>query len=117
MHITYLPWELILLILKQLCNYKDCLHLLITCKLFYDNKDLNKLIKNYFIEHIIHEDGTQIWFFNGRLHRENDKPAVIYPEEYQAWYFNGRRHREDDKPARIYGDGTQEWWTNGKNIK
>lgn len=26
---------------------------------------------------------------------------------------NGELHREDDKPARIYPDGTREWFKNG----
>ena len=36
---------------------------------------------------IIHPDGTQEWWQNGKLHRE-DGPAIIYPNG-GPWYQNG----------------------------
>ena len=57
----------------------------------------------------------------GRLHRENDLPAVIVDKKnkkYEKWYKHGFLHRENDKPAVIYGIGTKqgikEWWYEGK---
>ena len=65
---------------------------------------------NYIVE--VDSNGTQFWFNNGKLHRE-DGPAIIFPDGTQFWYINGKRHREDG-PARIYPDGTQEWYISGK---
>jgi hypothetical protein len=56
-------------------------------------------------------DNYRIWFYNGKIHREDDKPAVYADNEqytsikqeklkyYKAWYKNGVRHRDSDKPA------------------
>jgi antitoxin component YwqK of YwqJK toxin-antitoxin module len=62
---------------------------------------------------IIYEDGEKRWYKNGQIHRENDLPAVICPYGYQVWYKNGEFHRENDFPAIILPDGTQYWYKNG----
>ena len=36
----------------------------------------------------------QYWFQNGKLHRDNDLPAVVYANGDQIWYQNGKRHRD-----------------------
>ncbi len=59
-------------------------------------------------------DGTQFWYKDGNLHRE-DGPAIISWNEYQEWYKDGNLHREDG-PAYINSDGTQIWYINGKDI-
>ena len=80
-------------------------------------------------------DGTEIWFVNKRLHRE-DGPAIIYRDGCQEWWVNGIRHNQNgpaviwarteewwvdgarhklDGPAVIHPDGTQIWYANGKN--
>jgi hypothetical protein len=61
---------------------------------------------------IVCPDGTQQWWQNGRLHRE-DGPAVIHTDGNQTWYLNGRLHREDG-PAYVGYDGTEYWCKNGK---
>jgi len=40
----------------------------------------------------VSDDGIQMWFRNGQLHREEDLPA-IYDHGDQAWYRDGLRHR------------------------
>ena len=42
---------------------------------------------------------------NGILHRDGDKPAVIYNDGTMFWYKEGKIHRDGDKPAVIYPDG------------
>jgi len=54
------------------------------------------------------------WFKNGKLHRDNDKPAVIHFSGSTYWYKNGEFHRDNDQPASIWNDGTKQWWKNGK---
>jgi len=40
---------------------------------------------------IINKYGTQRWYNKaGKLHRENDMPAVIWKAGYKAWYINGK---------------------------
>lgn len=63
---------------------------------------------------IIHADGTEEWFNNGKRHREDD-PAVIHPNGAEEWYNNGKMHREDG-PAIIYPNGNEQWWINGKPV-
>ena len=38
---------------------------------------------------------------------------VINKDGTQAWYVDGQLHREDG-PALILADGTQKWWLNGQ---
>ncbi len=39
-------------------------------------------------------DGTQRWFKDGKLHRE-DGPAIIWPSGYQEWYKDGKEITDD----------------------
>ncbi len=59
-------------------------------------------------------DGTQRWWKDGKLHRE-DGPAYISSDGYQAWWKDGYLHREDG-PAIIYPCGYQRWCKDGKDI-
>ena len=61
-----------------------------------------------------HANGTKSWWYKGELHRENDKPSVEWPAGRKDWYRKGQRHRENDKPAYEDVDGTKEWWYNGQ---
>src|SRR3990167_9929300 len=49
----------------------------------------------------INEDETEYWYKNGVLHRENDKPAIIWFDGSKQWWKNGLRHRENNQPAGI----------------
>lgn len=60
---------------------------------------------------IVYKNGTQIWYFDDQLHRENG-PA-FESKTYKAWYKNGQRHREDG-PAVVYPDGLIEYYQNNK---
>lgn len=46
---------------------------------------------------------------NGKLHSENDAPAVIYADGTQWWYREGKIHR-DGGPAVRLANGVEEWW-------
>ena len=67
-----------------------------------------------FTQQIIDVNGTQKWYLNGKLHRENDLPAIISSSGTQSWWLYGKRHRENDLPAIISSCGTQSWWLYGK---
>ena len=56
----------------------------------------------------------QVWYKNGKRHREGDLPAIEYLGGRKEWYQNGQLHREGDLPAIENYDGTKEWWKNGK---
>jgi len=66
---------------------------------------------------VIWPNGTQSWFQNGKLHRNNDLPAVIWSDGRQWWYQNGKRHRDNNLPAIVYRNGDQYWYCNGKFIR
>ena len=59
--------------------------------------------------------GTELWWLNGRFHRE-DGPAIIYPDGYEAWFLDGCRHREGGL-AIIRPDGTGDYWEHGRRIR
>ena len=68
----------------------------------------------YLLETSVSEVGLfQMWHQNGKYHRDDDQPAIIWGSGSQEWYQKGWRHRDGDRPAIIYGDGTQEWRQNG----
>ena len=53
---------------------------------------------------------------DGKCHRDNDLPSVIWSDGEQWWYRDGKRHR-DNGPAIIRSNGDKEWWVNGEFIK
>ncbi len=50
----------------------------------------------------------------GKLHHDNDQPAVNHANGHKEWWVNGKRHRDNDQPVVIYAGGTKEWWVHGK---
>jgi hypothetical protein len=62
--------------------------------------------------HRVDADGTQYWYLNGKYHRDNDLPAVIYANGDQYWCQNGKCHRDNNLPAFIGVNGDQEWYRN-----
>jgi hypothetical protein len=63
---------------------------------------------------VIYASGGRDWYQNGKLHRDGDKPAIITSGGARWWYQNGKIHRDGDKPAFISANGTQqEWYNNG----
>ena len=57
--------------------------------------------------------GTKMYYKDGELHRDGDKPAIICSNGTKTYWKNGERHRDGDKPAVIYGNGDKEYWKNG----
>lgn len=54
------------------------------------------------------------WFDNeGKIHRDDDKPARLYKSGTKHWYKHGLKHR-DNAPAVIYSDGSYRWFNHGK---
>lgn len=56
-----------------------------------------------------------ITYYNSQmqLHRDNDKPAVIWSYGHQYWYKDGKLHRNNG-PAVIYASGDKECYKDGK---
>lgn len=60
------------------------------------------------------KDGTKKWFKNGLLHRDGDLPAIEGIAGDKVWAKNGLFHRENDLPAIEYYNGnSKEWYKNG----
>jgi hypothetical protein len=57
----------------------------------------------------VDDEGNQHWFKNGKLHRDNDLPAIIWASGNLEWYKNGKLHRDNDLPA-IIQDGSLFWY-------
>jgi hypothetical protein len=43
---------------------------------------------------IVWEDGSQVWYINGKLHR-TDGPAYIDINGHREWYVNGHAYTSD----------------------
>lgn len=67
---------------------------------------------------IIRKNGYQAWYQNGKLHREplSDEPAIIGKDGYK-WYVNGKLHRNNDLPAIYYFNGICKYYNNGKEYQ
>jgi len=63
------------------------------------------------------EYGNEIWNKDGKHHRDNDLPAVIYHNGSKVWYRNGLVHRDNDKPAVLWYDGSAYWYQDGVNTR
>jgi hypothetical protein len=59
---------------------------------------------------IIDSVGSKYWYENGLNHRENDLPAIEYPDGAKVWKNNGKFHRENDLPTIEWPDGTKYWF-------
>lgn len=60
---------------------------------------------------------ANMWYQQGELHRDEDKPAII-SGDIKEWYQRGERHRDVDKgPALYTGPDYYEWWEHGKRAK
>lgn len=64
---------------------------------------------------VVRANGTQEWYQNGKHHRDNDRPAIIRPNGTQLWYRNGLLHRDRDLPAIVCLNGYREWYKNGEH--
>ena len=58
------------------------------------------------------ENGTRIFYKNGKKHRKNG-PAIERKSGHKEWWSNGKKHRIN-APAVEYTNGDKEWWNNGK---
>lgn len=63
---------------------------------------------------VMFADGTQAWYQNGKLHRAGDKPAWVSVNSSNSWWKHGQLHRDNDKPAYIQDNGSQSWYVNGE---
>jgi hypothetical protein len=61
--------------------------------------------------------GMLEWYQHGQLHRDGDQPAVIAYYGYyelRKWYQRGLLHRDGDQPAVIDPDFERQWYQHGK---
>jgi hypothetical protein len=43
----------------------------------------------------IDSNGDIYWYKNGKLHNENDKPAIIQNDGYKLWFKKGKQYYLD----------------------
>jgi hypothetical protein len=63
------------------------------------------------------EGKAKCWRLKNLIHRNNDLPAVIVPNEYKGWYIDGLLHRDNGLPAVIRTNGLKEWYIRGEMYK
>jgi hypothetical protein len=59
--------------------------------------------------------GVDKWYQYGKLHRDNDKPAIMYSNGSCEWWVNGKRHRFS-KPM-IKTKEHYAYWVNGVKLQ
>jgi hypothetical protein len=80
-------------------------------EMFNSNNIKYKLLET--IDDSMYYDNVS-YFRNGKLHRDNDLPAVINANGDKYWYKNGFKHRDNDLPAIIHNDcGEKIWYKDG----
>lgn len=42
---------------------------------------------------VIDNDGTKRWYSDGKLHRDNDRPAVEWADGSMYWYKDGAMYK------------------------
>jgi hypothetical protein len=54
---------------------------------------------------------TKRWYnVKGKLHRDNDLPAIVYADGTKWWFVNGKMHRLGGLPALEYVFGIKQWY-------
>lgn len=90
----------------------------IVCDLFKLTRNEKKKVFKYWLSQtkVIRKEFSDCvrWFTNGKLHRENDLPAIEWKDGRKEWFNNKLRHRDGDLPAFVGIDGRKEWWMHGK---
>lgn len=80
--------------------------------------DLNgKLHRENDLPTLIFTDGDLEWWTYNKHHCDSDRPAVDCARGNLGWYNHGKRHRDGGQPAVVCADGTQEWWVDGKLVR
>ncbi len=77
-------------------------------------RDTEKMINQPVLNPVVLKDGSEplgepLKVTHGKLHRDNDLPAIIYSTRSEHWYQNGIQHRDNDQPAVITLSGDQYW--------
>ena len=69
---------------------------IVSCNRIILNKELKwfklKNIRLKLLETYENINGNQFWYKNGKIHRDNDLPAVIYASGTQEWFKNGKKY-------------------------
>ena len=77
----------------------------------------NNILSGDALPAIIRINGDMEWMVQGKLHRENDMPAII-TKNGKYWYFDGMLHRDSDMPAIVIeikpGIFNEYWYKYGK---
>ena len=59
---------------------------------------------------LIYPDGTEYWFFNGRIHREGGPAIINLNHKRRHWFKDGRRHRVDGPAIEYDNDPRENFW-------
>jgi hypothetical protein len=78
-----------------------------------DDPNANLRFRNHFTT-ICTNEIRRYYFLNGRYHRDDDQPAIIFADGDKYWYRYGKIHRDGDKPAIELARGELKWFQNGQ---
>lgn len=73
---------------------------------------IGKIHRDNDLPAIIRANGSTCWYNMNKLHRDNDLPAIIN-EDKKYWYYEGKLHRENNLPAVMHNNGYNIWYIDG----
>lgn len=68
-------------------------------------------MKQWIINYL--DTGDMITYLNGKVHSRNDSPAISTLDGYDIWFFEGKLHRDNGPALMNYRKNIKEWWTHG----
>lgn len=88
--------------------------------LIVDDNGTQKWYKNDYLHRengpaVIWKSGDKEYRINGQLHRE-DGPAIEYTNVHM-WYFNDKLHRIDGAAVIDFFEDSKEYWYKGKEVE
>ena len=57
------------------------------------------------------------WYRDGNLHRDADRPAIVWFNGSFEWWVAGELHRDGGHPAVVQADGTEQYWVRGELVR
>lgn len=105
----FLPIDIVERIAILTGSYKDYETMCIVYERLKD-PHIKKRVINAFTQRIVEGPGNVFYEFNGKIHREDDLPAIEYVDGRKEWWLFGERKRLNDKPTVVDSKGTQMWY-------
>ena len=90
-------------------DHKTWFSVVQTCTYFQRFNEQDELKQKFLIK-VVNIEGWKVRYILPNGKRHNYEEPSITVSGSQIWYQNGKCHRDGDLPASIWGNGDQEWY-------